>query len=188
VKICGVLLAAGGGTRFDGPSHKLVARLAGRPVWRHALDHLLAAGFPHTVVVTGAIALDVPAPAVAVPNERWSTGQASSLQAAVAAATAVEADAIVVGLADQPFVPAEAWAAVASAAPDRQIVVARYGDTIGPNPVRLSRDIWPLLPTDGDQGARRVLQMHPEWVSDVACAGSPADIDTLEDLERWTSC
>jgi CTP:molybdopterin cytidylyltransferase MocA len=51
----------------------------------------------------------------------------------------------------------------------------------------LHRDVWPLMPTSGDEGARPLLRAHPDWVQAVACLGSAADIDTLEDLARWKS-
>lgn len=182
------LLAAGGGLRFAGEQHKLLAEVDGRPLWRHSLDHLLAAGFDHVVVVTGAVALDLPATVVHRHNPSWSAGQAGSVQAAVAAARDLGARAVTIGLADQPFVTTEAWRTVRDADPTCRIVVAEYDGVPGPNPVRLAAEVWPLLPTDGDEGARSVIRTHPEWVCRVACLGSVADIDTLEDLERWKSC
>lgn len=187
-----VVLAAGAGRRFHGPAHKLLADLMGRPVLRHVLDQVAAAGFEHVVVVTGAV--DV-APAVTVDGHApgwlevvhhadWAAGQAGSLRAGVEAARTWGADAVVVGLGDQPFVPASAWRAVADAPGD--IVVATYDGQRSP-PVKLDRATWDLLPVDGDEGARSLMRLRPELVSEIPCSGNPGDIDTLEDLARWSS-
>lgn len=179
------LLAAGGGSRFDPVQHKLLAPLRGQPVWQWALQAMLAAGFDRVVVVTGAVGLEVPSPAVEYHNPRWQEGQATSLRTAVAAAQQLGATAVTIGLADQPFIPTATWQAVAHAPAHHRIVIATYDGKPGPNPVRLAEEVWPLLPTSGDLGARDVIRAHPEWVSTVACLGSTADIDTLEDLDRW---
>jgi CTP:molybdopterin cytidylyltransferase MocA len=183
-----VLLAAGGGTRFAGPTHKLLALLDGRPVFRQALDHVLEAGFDRVIVVTGAVELDIADPSVTVvDNTRWQHGQAGSLQLGLAEAARQASEFVVVGLADQPFIPAAAWRAIATADSPAPILVATYGGERGPNPVRLHRSVWPLLPTDGDEGARTLMRLHPEWIDELACEGSAADIDTLEDLGQWTN-
>ncbi len=179
------LLAAGAGSRFEGRDHKLLALLRGRPVWAWALHQVQAAGFDHVVVVTGSAELPWPGHTVIRHNEAWPTGQASSVQVAVQAARELGANAVTIGLADQPFVTAEAWRAVAAAPDEARIVIATYDGVPGPNPVRLHREVWPLLPTEGDEGARMMIRGHPEWVYPVACVGSVADIDTLEDLARW---
>ena len=183
-----VLLAAGGGTRFTGTTHKLLAVLDGLPVFRRSLNHLLGAGFDHVVVVTGAVDLGITDPGVTiVHNAQWHDGQAGSLQLAATAATTMGSEFMIVGLADQPNVPASAWRAIATAKTSAPIVVATYGGIRGPNPVRLHRSVWPHLPTHGDEGARSMLRLHPEWIDEVACLGSAADIDTLEDLGSWTN-
>jgi CTP:molybdopterin cytidylyltransferase MocA len=188
--VAGVLLAAGAGSRFGGDGHKLVADLGGRPVYRWALDAVTASGLRTVFVVTGAVALDLgPRPAgpvtvVEVPNPRWVEGQSTSLVAAVEAAARHRFTAVVVGLADQPFVHPDTWRRLAAA--DAPIAVATYGGQRR-NPVRLDREVWPLLPRRGDLGARDLLRLRPDLVSEIPCDGSAADIDTREDLHRWNS-
>lgn len=143
-----------------------------------------AADFDKVVVVTGAVPLTLPAGVIEEHNPRWADGQASSLQYAIAFAREMGADAITIGLADQPHVPASAWRAVASAPASHPIVIATYGGKPGPHPVRLAREVWELLPENGDEGARQVIRARPQLVHRVACEGSATDIDTANDLEE----
>ena len=182
-----VVLAAGGGSRFAGDdgTHKLLADLRGRPVVRWAVDHAVEAGLDETIVVAGAadLAAVVPAGVTVVVNPAWESGQASSLQAGLRSASDRGHTAVVVGLGDQPFVPAEAWRAVAGA--DAPVAVATFDGERRP-PVRLAAEVWALLPTEGDEGARARMARRPDLVREVACEGEPADIDTREDLDRWS--
>ncbi len=188
MNVLAVLLAAGGGTRFAGPTHKLDATMSdGRSVYAHALEHLCRSGAAHLAVVHGAEVREVPAGVRSLTNARWAEGQATSMALAVEAARELGVDALVVGLADQPFVAASAWRQVIAAPPQWPIVVATYAGRRGPHPVRLTRPVWPLLPPIGDDGARSVLREHADWVLEVPCDGSADDIDTVEDLARWTS-
>jgi molybdenum cofactor cytidylyltransferase len=173
-----VVLAAGAGSRFRGDEHKLLTPFQGKPLWRWAVDAARAAGLD-VVIVSGAVPLDG-----AVRNDRWREGMATSLQAGIAAAQAAGHDAVVVGLADQPLVPASAWRAVA-AADGAPIAMATYGGRRA-HPVRLARQVWPLLPTTGDEGARLLMRERPDLVVEVACEGEPADVDTVEDLQAWS--
>ena len=144
-----MVLAAGAGTRFEGPTHKLLAPFRGKPLVQWAIEHAAAAGLDETLVVRGAI--DVPGSEnLVLVNEQWEGGIATSLHAAIAYARDAGHDAIVVGLGDQPLVLPEAWRAVA-AATATPIAVATYDGRRG-NPVRLAADVWPLLPTTGDDG------------------------------------
>ena len=149
-----------------------------------AVDAPLAAGL-ETVVVQGALDLAglVPGSAAVFDNPDWRAGQATSLQVGLRAAAARGAGAVVVGLGDQPLLTPEAWAAVAAA--DAPVAVATYGGRRG-HPVRLAADVWPLVPTTGDGGARPLVGRRSTTVAAVACAGVPVDIDTVEDLERWS--
>ena len=186
--VLAVVLAAGGGSRFIGSGHKLLAQRDGRTVVEHAVDAARQA-LGEVVVVTGSARLPdavTTAPGVRViHNPGWAEGQATSLATAITFAAADDTiDAVVVGLGDQPDITADAWRRVASSA--APIAIATY-DGRRRNPVRLHRSVWPLLPTTGDEGARAVTRLRAELVEEVPCNGSPDDIDTLEDVLRWQS-
>ena len=180
-----LVLAAGGGRRFEGEGHKLLAPFRGRTVVAHAVAAAVGAGLDEVIVVVGAadVRAELPDGVRVVENPGWADGQAGSLQVGIAAADAAGHDAVVVGLADQPLVEAGAWSAVAASR--SPIAVATYGGERR-NPVRLAREVWPLLPTAGDEGARVVMRLRPELVEAVPCPGVPVDIDTQEDLDRWS--
>ncbi|MEX1217905.1 MAG: nucleotidyltransferase family protein [Acidimicrobiales bacterium] len=181
-----IVLAAGASTRFaDG--FKQLAVLGDQALVERAAQAALAAGcFEAVLVVSGAVSLSgvVPAGATIVDNPRWASGQASSLQAGIEAARALGAEAVVVGLADQPMVTAEDWLLVSAAETELPIVVATYQGIRG-NPVRLAASIWDDLPEDGDEGARVLLRKRPDLVAAVACLGDASDVDTVEDLKQW---
>jgi len=184
----GVVLAAGAGSRYLGGTHKLLAPFRGRPLLLWAVEAAagaLGAGLDELAVVSGAADLGevLPAGVVLLVNPDWATGQATSLRVGLDWCAARGHEAAVVGLADQPLVTAACWRAVAAAT--APIAAASYGGRRR-NPVRLARAAWPLLPSEGDEGARLAMREHPEMVAEVACDGDPADVDTLEDLEQWS--
>lgn len=180
-----VVLAGGAGTRYAGPTPKLLAPLGGgATVLERAVAAAVAAAVGPVVVVTGAVVdPDLPAEVEMVANPAWAEGQATSLRTAVAWARDAGADAVVVGLGDQPGLVPEAWRAVA-AAEATPLAVATYAGRRG-HPVRLGAAVWDELPTTGDVGARHVLAAHAGWVVEVPCAGDPVDIDTAADAAAW---
>ncbi|MDA3031943.1 MAG: nucleotidyltransferase family protein [Actinomycetota bacterium] len=193
-----VLLAAGAGSRFTDGRHKLLAELdsQGNTVIERSLRNLIEARIGPIVIITGALTRDdlatnpsvanyLAAPSVTTHhNPTWAAGQSTSVRVAIDAAEQIGADAVVIGLADQPFITPDAWRTVAAGL--GAITVATYDGRRG-NPVRLHADVWDQLPHDGDVGARSLMQLRPELVTEVSCTGSSADIDTLEDLHRWQS-
>lgn len=188
--VLAVLLAAGGGSRYAGDTHKLLAPLDGRPLLAHALDALQASGL-EAVVVTGAADVGhlVPEGIATLGNPAWQEGQATSVRIGIDEARRRGHDAVVVGLGDQPFVTGTAWQVVAAA--DAAVAVATYDGRRG-HPVRLGAQVWDLLPAAGDEVGRAVMRGRPELVLEIPCdAGHTrtdrtADIDTLEDLRRWS--
>lgn len=180
MSVAAVLLAAGAGSRFDGGTHKLFAVVRGSRLVDMAVGN--AGGLDDLIVVEGAVPLGIDG---AVRNPRWREGLATSLQVGIAAARSRGHDAVVVAHADQPGIPSSAWLAVAAAA-STPIAVARYPDGRRGHPVRLADAVWPLLPKTGDDGAAPLMREQPDLVTEVACEGDPADIDTVEDLRAWS--
>jgi CTP:molybdopterin cytidylyltransferase MocA len=187
--VAGLVLAAGEGRRFGGP--KALVRLDGELLVERAARVLREGGCDPVLVVLGAAADDVRAGAHLSGGEvvvaaGWREGMGASLRAGLAALEPRPAQAVVVALADQPRVGAEAvrrlraaWAGSARAA------VATYSGQPR-NPVLLDRSTWAGVAAAavGDVGARGWLAAHPGDVVTVACddTGSPADVDTAEDL------
>lgn len=190
MSMAAVVLAAGSGSRFaasGGAGPKQLATVRGVALVDHVLATVVSAGFDEVLLLSGSTDLaDRAGPDVVVlHNPEWAAGIASSLHVALAHARRVGHDAVVVGLADQPGVSVDAWRAVAAVPIDAPIAVATYAGRRG-NPVRLAAPIWDLLPTGGDEGARALMRERPDLVREVPCTGEPWDVDTVEDLNRWS--
>ena len=185
VTTAAVVLAAGAGSRFAGEDHKLLTEVRGKPIVRHAVDAARGADFDEVIVVSGCVDLTevMPEDVTIIHNEHWDHGQATSLRGAVAYAASRGHKAIVVGLGDQPGVGVQAWRAVSNSEAD--LAAADFGEGHRP-PVRLSAAMWASIPVSGDEGARSLWRERPEMVESIACDGDAADVDTLEDLRRWT--
>ncbi|SEG12417.1 nicotine blue oxidoreductase [Actinacidiphila yanglinensis] len=195
-EVAGLLLAAGGGRRLGGRPKALLA-YRGRPLVEHAVAVLREGGCDQVHVVLGAAADEVRARAdlagcVLVDNPHWADGMGSSLRAGLAslAAVPVVPTAAVIGLVDQPRVPAAAVARVIAAgraADDlpSALVSAVYEGQRG-HPVLFGASRWAgvACSAGGDRGARTYLREHIEQTVLVECAdiGDPADIDTPDDL------
>jgi CTP:molybdopterin cytidylyltransferase MocA len=198
--VAGVLLAAGEGSRFGQP--KALVELNGQTLAERGVGLLRAGGADPILVVTGAVPLELDG-TLTVDNPQWRTGMGSSLRAALQALSearrgpdigpelGTDIGAVVVALADQPLVGAEAVARlIAAYRGGASVAVAAY-DGQPRNPVLLAREHWPevIETATGDQGARTFLRTRPELVTLVECGdtGRPDDIDTPADLARITA-
>lgn len=186
--IVGILLAAGGATRFG--SQKLIVPYRGEPLVRHAA-RLLRSVTDETIAVIGNDA-DAVRGALAGPDVRvvenadWRDGQSTSLRAGIRAVPA-NAEAVIVALGDQPEMdPGVARALVeqwrASGLP---MVAARYRGVRAP-PVLIARDVFDEIETlHGDAGAKPLMDRIPGRVAFVDVdTPVPFDVDTPTDLDR----
>ena len=192
MSVAAVILAAGGGSRFNRgdlaatPGEKLLRVVEGRALVTWALAPAIDARLDEVVVVAGAADLKaiLPESVTLLQNDEWTRGQATSLRMGLAWCASRGHQSAVIGLGDMPGLSAEAWRAVADA-PLGPIVFATYRGKRA-HPVRLDAEIWSLLPSDGDEGARALVRRRPELAREVACLGEPTDIDTPQDLQRWS--
>lgn len=189
MRVAGILLAAGDGTRLGQP--KATVELGGATLAEHGARLLRDGGADPVLVVTGAVAVEVPGTR-AVRNPDWLSGMGSSLAAGLRAlaneGAAGAVSAVVIALADQPLVgPTAVRRLITAHHAGATVAVAAYGGRPR-NPVLIAAVHWPevLGMAAGDTGARPFLRAHPELVTLVECGdvGNPDDIDTPEDLAR----
>jgi len=198
VRLVGILLAAGQGTRFGGG--KLFAPLrtafddipAGTAIGVAACRHLVAA-LPETIAVVrpgdSSLAAALAAEgAHVVECLRADEGMGASL--ACGAAAAADADGWVVALADMPWIRVATIRAVAEAiAAGADIAAPEFSGRRG-HPVAFSRRHGAALAAlEGDEGARAVLVAHQASVRTlaVADAGIVRDVDRRDDIQQTGS-
>lgn len=182
--ICGLILAAGAGTRF-GERPKLLAELQGRPLLEHAIAAQCAVRELERIgVVLGAFADEILARVEfgrtePVMCENWHEGQAASLRRGIEYLTAGGGvSKVIVTLGDQPRMTSELISRFLAEPPGtRAVYDGQPGHPVVLGPVQM-RAIGLLR---GDAGARQLLQGG----ATVECgqSASARDVDTPEDLE-----
>lgn len=180
-----VVLAAGQGSRFRGPGHKLSQTLNDASVLGTTLLRVIESGLPLVVVTTAALA-DEAARMVAqrdvlvLSAAEAARGMARSIVAGVSARA--DAAGWLILPADMPLVQPRSIRAVAQALPGHACVVPTHGGRRG-HPVGFSAElISELLALSGDEGARRLLMRYPSHTIELPDAGVLIDIDTEDDL------
>ena len=183
--VAGLVLAAGGGTRF-GAAPKQLAEFHGRPLLEWAVRAQCdVTELARVVVVLGSEASKIVSRvafgrAEPVVCEEWERGQAWSLRCGVAALAAGEGvSKVIVTLGDAPLVTPEVIRMFVAAPPRARAV---YGGRPGHPVVLGSEEIAALTSLAGDEGARGLLRGGPEVEVGHLCSGR--DIDTPEDLEE----
>jgi CTP:molybdopterin cytidylyltransferase MocA len=185
-ELVGIVLAAGGGSRFGG--RKQLAPLGGRPMLEHVLETMSRARLDRVLVVLGSDEAEIRERvqlhgAEPVSSPDWRQGQARSLSAGIEAAG--RAAAVLVALGDQPGLSQRAIDAVLAArGGELDAVRAVYGGVPG-HPVLIERRLFGrLIGATGDVGARAVISAARHLDLDCDGLGDPADVDTREALRK----
>jgi molybdenum cofactor cytidylyltransferase len=186
-RVTALVLAAGSSTRMG--RNKLLLDLGGETMIRRAVRAAVDAGVHRVVVVLGHDEALVRAELEGLPcdpirNPDHAQGAGTSVHAGVR--EAAESDAVVVVLADMPFVTADMIRALVerhrtTGAP---LVVSHYGEVQAP-PTLYARGLFPeLLEIPGERCAKQVVRRHEREAVVVDWPeGTLRDIDVPEDYE-----
>ena len=187
-RVAAVVLAAGSSTRMG--RNKLLLDLGGETIVRRAVRAAVDAGVDQVVVVLGHEEPRVRAeleglPCTPIVNPDHAEGAGTSVRTGVRQ-VAAGADAIVVVLADMPFVTADMIATLVqryreTGAP---LVASHYGDVQAP-PTLYDRALFEeLLAIPGERCAKQVVRRHESEAVVVAWPESALrDIDVPADYE-----
>lgn len=183
-----IVLAAGLGSRFMAPEHKLSQTFGGRTVLGMTLDHALDSGLPVAVVTRRALAPLTNSRAgrfepVLLPDDGASQpgfGIGHSIAAGVAACGS--APGWVILPADMPLVQPHTIRRVAQALDAAPAAYAQHRGRRG-HPVAFAAELYSeLARLSGDEGARRLLARYPSQAVEIDDPGVLIDIDTEQDL------
>jgi molybdenum cofactor cytidylyltransferase len=182
--IAAVLLAAGAGTRFGG--NKLEADFGGAMLGEHAARTLARMTLGWTFAVHDPARVRLAASLQAlnfdlIENTEPLRGLSHSLKLAVDAVETTNADAMLIALADMPFVDdALLHSLIAGRQQNPSHCIASTSATVPTPPAIFPRALWTELKTlSGDQGARALLR---DAILVWTDADKLRDIDTIEDV------
>lgn len=188
-KIGGILLAAGGSTRFGSP--KQLAIYQGKTLIRRAAETLVSSGTHPNVAVLGAETEGSTQQLEGLEiniciNKNWHSGMSSSIRSGLKHLLSLEPnlDAILITLCDQPLITPESLQLLTTQfqTGSTPIIAAKYGDAVGV-PATFSRELFnELLNLEGDKGARDLIRQNKHTQIEIDAAS--LDVDTQEDAKR----
>ena len=175
-------------------SPKQLLPFRGKPLVRHAAQTALATSCRPVFVVVGACAKEVCSAldgldVEIVHNSVWDGGMGSSSRAGVEAATQKQCSAVILSLADQPFVTSRILEGLHTQheTSGMPIIASEYAGTLGV-PAFFAESYFPrLLAFQPSEGCKRLLLSEGGAVCRVACPEAELDVDTVEDYRAISS-
>lgn len=180
-----VVLAAGQGSRFGGPGHKLAQPFGGLTVLGATVRRAIQSQLPVVVVTTAALVpmvgrLLATRDIVVLSAAEAARGMGYSLAAGVAERSGAPGWLVLPG--DMPLVEPQSLLAVATALEHYAVVQAQHKGRRG-YPVGFAAELYSeLILLEGDDGARRLVARYPAHGEEVADPGVLLDVDTSTDL------
>jgi molybdenum cofactor cytidylyltransferase len=188
-----LLLAAGSSSRL-GRSKQLLS-IKGQPLLLKSVKAAIESGIKNITVVLGAneqahreVITD--AGVQVVVNTDWKKGMGNSLKAGLSylLQQLPKVEAVVTMVCDQPLINSDQLRKLISEYENFEstIVASFYQGATGV-PVLFDRTLFSeLLSLSDDAGAKKILQQHPHLVKTVPFPGGEIDIDTEDDLKKFS--
>jgi molybdenum cofactor cytidylyltransferase len=185
--ISAIVLAAGEAKRFG--TCKQLVTLRGKPILQHVIDTLLQSDVDDIVVVLGSNAGEIRGRvhfdrARVVENPDYASGMSSSIQTGL---RAIDGDAALIVLADQPFVLPQTIDALTDAyRRSPSLITIPVFDGARGNPVLIDRTLFTeMMSVRGDTGFRAIFGAHAGSIRELPVddRGVVTDIDTRDDYE-----
>lgn len=184
-----VVLAAGRGSRFGGPRHKLAQELGDASVLGRSIGHAIETRLPVLVVTTEPLAAEAARwvarrDIVLLPEVGQGGAQPLGMGYSIAAGVAARPNASgwLVLPGDMPLVQPGSLLAVAAALEHHPVAYAQHMGRRG-HPVGFAAELFSeLVALTGDEGARRVMARYPSLGVELPDAGVLVDVDTEADL------
>lgn len=128
-------------------------------------------------------------PALAVVNDDWREGMASSIRAGLDRVLLDDpaADGVLLMVCDQPAVDSNTLKRLVllQSKTDTPVAASSFAGTTGP-PALFHRALFgELLGLSGESGAKRVIERHSREAAFLECPEGERDIDTEADYEDW---
>jgi molybdenum cofactor cytidylyltransferase len=189
VSTAAVILAAGGSRRLGRP--KQLEPWGDTNLLGHVVDRTRSFPVDEVWVVLGHDAERILAETGlddvgVIENPEWEEGIASSLRVGLDALNRLsrcERALIVIGDQPEPSLEVVTRLLESHLGSGKPVSIPKYRYMLG-NPVVVERSLWSrLMSLEGDEGAMRLWQAHPEWVNEVWFAEAPPrDVDTDRDI------
>jgi molybdenum cofactor cytidylyltransferase len=181
-----VVPAAGRGSRFAGPLHKLEQAFGSTTVLGATVRHAVQTQLPVVVVTTAALQplvsqlLATRDIVVLGPGEA-ARGMGHTIASGVAERSGAPGWLVLPG--DMPLVRPESILALATALQQQTLVYAQHRGRRG-HPVGFAAELYSeLILLSGDEGARRLMARYPAQGVELDDPGVLLDVDTAADLD-----
>ncbi len=177
----GIVLAAGQSKRF-GDQNKLLVDFQGEPLARHAARAMAAAGFEHLIAVVSDQEVEILFDKFEIAHSQRGSQQSTSLRVGIRRAVSLNAQRIVIALADMPCIEPTTLKTIDNLCASEGLSGCTDGTTVSP-PAGFSREYFAALSgIRGDFGARSMLRSIPQR-SMLKCPHEQLlDVDTIADL------